>query len=103
LGSAALDGFFIPRNRQHTFTGIYTLDERDDAEFGRWNGAMFESGMHRAGALAALARCAAGMLQQLWRAAAQRAAAAATAVPDARAAHKELPADGARALNSLRG
>jgi hypothetical protein len=64
---------------------------------------MFESGMHRAGALAAPARCAAGMLQQLWRASAQRAAAAATAVPDARAANEELPADGARALNYLRG
>jgi hypothetical protein len=43
------------------------------------------------------------MLQQLWRAAAQRAAAAATAVPDARAANAELPSDGARALNFLRG
>jgi hypothetical protein len=43
------------------------------------------------------------MLQQLWRAAAQRAATAATAVQDARAANEELPADGARALNFLRG
>jgi hypothetical protein len=60
---------------------------------------MFESGMHLAGALAASARCAAGMLQQLWRAAAQRAAAAAAAVPDARAADEESPADGARTLN----
>jgi hypothetical protein len=64
---------------------------------------MFESGMHLAGALAAPARCAPGMLQQLWRAAAQRAAAAATAVPDACAADEELPADGARALKFLRG
>jgi hypothetical protein len=64
---------------------------------------MFESGMHLAGALAAPARCGAGMLQQLWRAAAQRAAAAATAVPDARAANEELPAHGARALKSSRG
>jgi len=64
---------------------------------------MFESGMHRAGALVAPARCAARMLQQLWRAAAQRAAAAATAVPDARAANAESPSDGARALNFLRG
>jgi hypothetical protein len=63
---------------------------------------MLESGVQRAGALAAPARCAAGMLQQLWRAAAQRAAAAATAVPDARAANEELPADGTRALNYLR-
>jgi hypothetical protein len=63
---------------------------------------MFESGMHRAGALAAPARYAARMLQQLWRAAAQCAAAAATAVPDARAAHEELPAAGARALKFLR-
>jgi hypothetical protein len=43
------------------------------------------------------------MLQQLWRATAQRAAAAATAVPDARAANEELPADGTRALNFLHG
>jgi hypothetical protein len=76
--------------QMHAFTDIYRKDERDDAEFGRWNGAMLESGMHRTGALAAPARCAAGMLQQLWRAAAQRAAAAATAVPDAGAAHEEL-------------
>jgi hypothetical protein len=62
---------------------------------------MFESGMHCAGALAAPARCAAGVLQQLWRAAAQRAAAAATAVPDARATDEELPADGAWALKIL--
>ena len=60
---------------------------------------MFESGMPRARALAASARCAAGMLQQLRCAVAQRAAATATAVPDARAADEELPADGARALN----
>jgi hypothetical protein len=60
---------------------------------------MFESGMPRAGTLAASARCAAGMLQQLRRAVAQRAAATAAAVPDARAADEELPADGARALN----
>jgi hypothetical protein len=39
------------------------------------------------------------MLQQLRCAVAQRAAATATAVPDARAADEELPADGARALN----
>jgi hypothetical protein len=64
---------------------------------------VFESGMHLAGALAASARCAAGMLQQLWRAAAQRAAAAATAVADARAANAELSAHGARALKFLRG
>jgi hypothetical protein len=64
---------------------------------------MFESGMHRAGTLAASARCAAGKLQQLWRAAAQCATAAAAAIPDARAANEELPADGARALNFLRG
>jgi len=89
--------------QKHAFTDIYRQDERDDAEFGRWNGAMFESGMHRAGALAASARCAAGMLQQLWRAAAQRATAAAAAVSDARAAHEELSAHGARALNFLRG
>ena len=63
---------------------------------------MFESGMHREGALAAPARCSPGMLQQLWRAAAQRAAAAATAVQDARAANEELPPDGTRALNFLR-
>jgi hypothetical protein len=63
---------------------------------------MFESGMHREGALAAVARCAARMLQQLWRAVAQRAAAAATAVQDARAANGELPADGARPLNLFR-
>jgi hypothetical protein len=43
------------------------------------------------------------MLQQLWRATAQRAAAAATAVPDARAANEKLPADGARALKFLHG
>jgi hypothetical protein len=42
------------------------------------------------------------MLQQLWRAVAQRAAAAATAVQDARAANGELPADGARPLNLFR-
>ena len=95
--------FSIPRSLQHTFTGIHTQIERDDAEFGGWHGAMFESRMHRAGALAASARCAAGMLQQLRRAAAQRAAAAANAVPDARAANEELPADGARALKFLRG
>lgn len=59
---------------------------------------MFESGVHRAGALAASARCAAGVLQQLWRAAAQRAATAATTVSDARAANEKLPSDGARAL-----
>ncbi len=64
---------------------------------------MFESGMPRAGALAAPARCATRMLHQLWRAAAQRAAAVATAVSDARAAHAELQADGARPLNYLRG
>jgi hypothetical protein len=64
---------------------------------------MFESGMHRAGALVAPARCAARMLQPVWRAAAQRAAAAAPAVPNARAAHEELPPDGARPLNYLRG
>jgi hypothetical protein len=81
--------------RTHTFTGIRTQNERDDAEFGGWNGAMFESGMHRAGALVAPARCAARMLQPLWRAAAQCAAAAATALPHARATHEELPADGA--------
>jgi hypothetical protein len=63
---------------------------------------MFESGMHRAGALAASARCTAGVLQQLRRSAAQRAAAAATAISDARAANEELPADGARALRILR-
>ena len=63
---------------------------------------MFESGMHREGALAAVARCAARMLQQLWRAAAQRAAAAATTVEDARAANEELPADGPRPLNFFR-
>jgi hypothetical protein len=94
--------FSIPRKRQHTFTGIHTQFERDDAEFGRWNGAMFESGMHLAGALAAPARCSAGMLQQLRCAAAQRAAAAATAVSDARAADAELPAHGTRALMLLR-
>jgi hypothetical protein len=87
----------------HIFTHIQTQFEGADAEFGRWNGAMFESGMHRAGALAASARRAAGMLQQLWRAAAQRAAAAAAAVSDARAANEELPADGAWALRILRG
>jgi hypothetical protein len=43
------------------------------------------------------------MLQQLWRAAARRAAAAAAAVSDARAADEELPSNGARALNFLRG
>jgi hypothetical protein len=43
------------------------------------------------------------MLQQLWRAAAQRAAAAAAAISDARAADEELPADGARALRILLG
>jgi len=64
---------------------------------------MFESGMHRAGALVAPARCAARMLQQLWRAAAQRAAAAAIAVPHARAANEELPPDGARTLSFLHG
>jgi len=64
---------------------------------------MFESGMHRAGALAASARCAAGKLQQLWGTAAQRAATAATAVPDARTTHEELPADGTRSLKILRG
>jgi hypothetical protein len=42
------------------------------------------------------------MLQHLWRAAAQRAAAAATALPDARAANAELPTDGSRALKFLR-
>jgi hypothetical protein len=63
---------------------------------------MFESGMHLEGALAAPARCAARMLQQLWRAAAQRAAAVATAASDARAANAELPADGAGALRILR-
>jgi len=63
---------------------------------------MLESGMHRAGALAAPARCSAGVLQQLWRAAAQRAAAAATAVSDARPADEELPAHGSRALKFLR-
>jgi hypothetical protein len=63
---------------------------------------MFESGMHCARALAAPARCAARMLQQLWRTVAQRAAAAATAVSDARAANEKLPSDGARALNFLR-
>ena len=62
---------------------------------------MFESGMHRARALAAPARCAARMLQQLWRAVAQRAAPAASAVPNARAAHEKLPANGARTLNDL--
>jgi hypothetical protein len=64
---------------------------------------VLESGVHRARALAASARCAAGMLQQLWRAAAQRAAAAAAAVSDARATDEELPADGARALRVLWG
>jgi len=64
---------------------------------------MFESGMHCTGTLAASARCAAGVLQQLWRAAAQRAAAAATAVSDARAADEELPSDGTRALKILYG
>jgi hypothetical protein len=64
---------------------------------------MFESGMYRTGALAASARCAAGMLQQLWRAAAQRAAAAAAAISDAGATDEELPADGAGALRILRG
>jgi hypothetical protein len=64
---------------------------------------MFESGMYRAGALVAPARCAARMLRPLWRAAAQRAAAVATALPHARATHEELPPDGARALNFLRG
>jgi hypothetical protein len=59
---------------------------------------MFESGMHCTGALAAPARCAAGMLQQLWSAAAQRAAATATAVPHARATDEELPTDGTRSL-----
>jgi hypothetical protein len=63
---------------------------------------MFESGMHLTRALAAPARCSAGMLQHLWRAAAQRAAAAATALPDARAANAELPTDGSRALKFLR-
>ena len=63
---------------------------------------MLESGMHRAGALAAPARCSAAVLQQLWRAAAQRAAAAATAVSDARPADEELPALGSRALKFLR-
>jgi hypothetical protein len=41
------------------------------------------------------------MLQQLWRAAAQRAAPAGAAVSDARAADEELSADGPRALNFL--
>jgi len=63
---------------------------------------MFESGMQRAGALAALARCSSGMLQPLWRSAAQRAAAAATAVSDARAADEKLSAHGAGTLNFLR-
>jgi hypothetical protein len=85
------------------FTRIHAQIEGADAEFGRWDGAMFESGMHRAGPLAAPARCAAGMLQQLWRAAAQRATAAAAAVSHARAADEELPADGARALRIFRG
>jgi hypothetical protein len=43
------------------------------------------------------------MLQQLWRAAAQRATATAAAVSDARATDEELPADGARALKLLGG
>jgi len=64
---------------------------------------MFEPGMHRAGTLAAFARCAAGMLQQLWRATAQRAAAAAAAISHARATDEELPSHGARALRILRG
>ena len=86
----------------HIFTRIQTQIEEADAEFGGWNGAMFEPGMHRAGTLAPAARCAAGKLQQLWRAAAQRAAAAATAVSDARPADEELPAHGSRALKFLR-
>jgi hypothetical protein len=64
---------------------------------------VFESGMHCTGPLAAPARCAARVLQQLWSAAAQRAAAAATAVPDARATDEELPADGTRSLKILYG
>jgi hypothetical protein len=86
----------------HIFTRIQTQIEEADAEFGGWNGAMFESGMHRAGTLAPAARCAAGKLQQLWRAAAQRAASAATAISNARAANEEFPADGARPLKFLR-
>jgi hypothetical protein len=43
------------------------------------------------------------MLQQLWRAAAQRTAAAAAEVSNAGAANAELPADGARALKFWRG
>jgi hypothetical protein len=42
------------------------------------------------------------MLQPLWRSAAQRAAAAATAVSDARAADEKLSAHGAGTLNFLR-
>jgi hypothetical protein len=98
-----LDDFPFPGHGNITFTDIYTQIERDDAEFGRWNGAVFESGMHRARALAAPARCAAGMLQQLRRAAAQRAAAAAAAFPDARATNEELPAGWAPPLKFLRG
>jgi hypothetical protein len=42
------------------------------------------------------------MLQQLRRAAAQRAATVAAAVSDARATDEELPSDGTRALRILR-
>jgi hypothetical protein len=42
------------------------------------------------------------MLQQLWRAVAQRAATAAAAVSDARPTNEKLPADGPRALKILR-
>src|ERR1700691_6544237 len=88
----------FPGNGRTLSQAFGRKNERHDADFGRWNGAMFESGMHRAGALVAPARCAPRMLQPLWRAAAQRAAAAATAVPDARADHAELPSAGARAV-----
>ncbi len=60
---------------------------------------MFESGMPGARALAAFARCSAGMLQQLRGAAAQRAAAAASAISHARTTDEELPPAGARALS----
>jgi hypothetical protein len=76
----------------------FLQDERDDATFARWHGAVFESVLFRAGPLAPNAGRAAGTLQPLRSAVAQRAAAARAAVPAARENDGKLSPDGAPTL-----
>ena len=74
------------------------VPKESDAISARLDCAVLESGMPRAGALAARSRDAAGNLQQLWRSAPQCASAARAPVPDAAAAARKLSANWQTAL-----